>query len=109
MRIPIPAYLQCVAAEVVQASQQQGNGSDCGIYMIYNADCLASNPDTMGGQMDGIGLRYRYLGRLVELERQGSSERQIMEMVFPPNETLERLGQFFLTAAVDMRAPLRFA
>lgn len=84
----MPAYLHFVSAEGVQASQQQENGSDCGIYMIYNADCLASNQDTIEEQIDGIQLRYRYLERLVELERQGSSERQIAEMVLPPNKTL---------------------
>ena len=72
----------------MQASQQQKNGSDCGIYMIYNADCLASNQDTMEEQMGGIQLRYHYLERLVELERQGSSERQIIEMILPLNKTL---------------------
>ena len=84
----MPAYLHFVTAEGVQASQQQENGSDCGIYMIYNADCLASNQDTMDEQIDGTQLRYRYLERLVELERQGSSERQILDMVVPPSKTL---------------------
>ena len=55
--------------------------------MIYNADCLASNQDLLEEQIDGVQLRYRYLVRLVELERQGRSERQVMEMIFP-NKTL---------------------
>ena len=37
--------------------------------MIYNADCLASNRDILEEQIDGIQLRYRYLERLLELER----------------------------------------
>ena len=86
MRILIPVYLRYVTAEVLQASQQQSNDSDCGIYMVYNADRLASNQSTMEEQIDGIQLRYRYLERLVELERQGGSERQIVEMVLPPNK-----------------------
>ena len=77
-----------MTAEVMQASQQQENGSDCGIYMIYKADCLASKQDTMEEQIDGIQLRYRYLERFVEVERQGRSERQIVEMALPPNKTL---------------------
>jgi len=72
----------------LQASQQQENGDDCGIYMIYNADCLASNRDTLEEPIDGVQLRYRYLERLLQLERQGRSERQIVDMVLPPNKTL---------------------
>ena len=56
--------------------------------MIYNADCLASNRDTLEEQVGGIQLRYRYLERLLELERQGRSERQIVDMVLPPSKTL---------------------
>ncbi len=56
--------------------------------MIYNADCLASNRDTLEERVDGVQLRYRYLERLLELERQGRSERQIMDMVLPPDKTI---------------------
>ncbi len=56
--------------------------------MIYNADCLASNRDTLEERVDGVQLRYRYLERLLELERQGRSERQVVDMVLPPNKTL---------------------
>jgi len=73
----------------LQASQQQANGDDYGIYTIYNADCLASNRDTLEEQVDGVQLRYRYLERLLELECQGKSERQIVDMVVPPNKTLK--------------------
>lgn len=55
--------------------------------MVYNADCLASNRDPPE-QIDGAQLRNRYLERLLELERQGRSEWQMVEMVLPPNETL---------------------
>ena len=55
--------------------------------MVYNADCLASNRDPLGEQIDGAQLRHRYLERLLELERQGRSERQMVEMVLPPNKT----------------------
>ncbi len=37
--------------------------------MIYNADCLASNRDSLEERVDGVQLRYRYLERLFELER----------------------------------------
>ena len=57
--------------------------------MIYNADCLASNRDTLKEQIDGVQLRYRYLERLLDMERQGRSERQVMGMVLPPNKTLK--------------------
>lgn len=87
MRTPIPAY-PILATEDLQASQQQENGDDCGIYMVYNADCLASNRDTLEERVDGIQLRSRYLERLLELERQGRSERQIVDMVLPPDKTL---------------------
>lgn len=80
---PIPAI------EDMQACQQQKNGSDCGVYMIYNADCLASNQDPLEEQIDGVQLRYRYLVRLLELERQGRSERQVVDMILPPNKTLK--------------------
>ncbi|KAK3169321.1 hypothetical protein OEA41_008704 [Lepraria neglecta] len=70
------------------ASQQQENSDDCGIYMIYNADCLASIRDTLEERIDGVQLRYRYLERLLELERQGRSERQIVDMILPPRKTL---------------------
>ncbi len=56
--------------------------------MIYNADCLALNRDTLEEPIDGVQLRYRYLKRLLQLERQGRSERQIVDMVLPPNKTL---------------------
>lgn len=56
--------------------------------MIYNADCLASNRDTLMEQIDGVQLRYHYLKRLLELERQGKSERQILDIVLPLNKTL---------------------
>lgn len=57
--------------------------------MIYNADCLASNRDTdLEEQIDGIQLRYRYLERLLVLEHQGRSERQIVDMVLPPDQSL---------------------
>lgn len=56
--------------------------------MIYNADCLASDRDTLKEQIDGVQLRYRYLERLLELEGQGRSERQIVDMVLPTNKTL---------------------
>ena len=55
--------------------------------MVYNADCLPSNRDPLGEQIDGAQLRHRYLGHLIELERQGRSERQIVEIVLPPNKT----------------------
>ena len=56
--------------------------------MIYNADCLASNKDPLEEQIDGVQLRYRYLIRLLELERQGRSERQIVDMILPLNKAL---------------------
>ncbi len=56
--------------------------------MVYNTDYLASNRDPLGEQIDGTQLRHRHLGRLIEPERQGRSERQIVEMVLPPNKTL---------------------
>lgn len=56
--------------------------------MIYNADCLASSRDILEEQVDGIQLRYRYIERLIELERQGRSEWQILDMVVPPIKTL---------------------
>jgi hypothetical protein len=85
--IPILAYALSTA-EDLQASQQQENGDDCGIYMIYNADCLASKRGTLEERIDGVQLRFRYLERLLELERQGRSERQIVDMVLPSNKTL---------------------
>jgi len=87
VRITVLAYAFSIS-ENLQASQQQENGDDCGIYMIYNADCLASNRDTLEEPIDGVQLRYRYLERLLQLERQGRSERQIVDMVLPPNKTL---------------------
>ena len=83
------SFIFLITTEASQASQQQENISDCGIYMIYNADCLASNRDTdLEEQIDGIQLRYRYLERLLKLERQGRSERQIVDMVLPPDQSL---------------------
>ncbi len=77
-----------MATKGLQPSRQQENDSDCGIYMVYNADCLASNRDTLEEQIDGVLLRYRYLERLVDLERRGRSERQIVDMILPPNKKL---------------------
>ena len=56
--------------------------------MIHNADCLASNRDTLAEQIDGVQLRYRYLERLLDIERRGRSERQILNMVMSPNKKL---------------------
>lgn len=56
--------------------------------MIYNADCLASNRDKLAEQIDGVQLRYHYLKRLLEIERRGRSERQMVDMVVPPDKTL---------------------
>jgi hypothetical protein len=56
--------------------------------MIYNANCLASNRDTLMKQIDDVQLQYHYLKRLLELERQGKSERQILDMILPLNKTL---------------------
>ncbi len=39
-------------------------------------------------QIDDVQLRYHYLKRLLELERQGKSERQILNMILPLNKTL---------------------
>ena len=74
--------------EDFQRSQQQENDDDCEIYMIYNADCLASNRDTLEKRINDVQLRYRYLERLLELERQERSERQILNMILPPDKTL---------------------
>jgi hypothetical protein len=57
--------------------------------MIYNANCLASNRDTLMEQIDDVQLRYHYLKRLLKLKRQGKSERQILDMVLPLNKTLK--------------------
>ncbi len=72
----------------LQSSRQQENDSDCEIYMMYNADCLASNRDTLEKQIDDVLLRYRYLERLVNLERRERSERQIVDMILPSNKKL---------------------
>jgi len=72
----------------LQSSRQQENDSDCEIYMMYNADCLASNRDTLEKQIDDVLLRYRYLERLVDLERRGRSERQIVDMILSSNKKL---------------------
>ncbi len=39
-------------------------------------------------QIDDVQLRYHYLKRLLELERQEKSERQILNMILPLNKTL---------------------
>ena len=75
--------------EGLQSSRQQENNSDCEIYMMYNADCLVSNRDTLKEQIDDVQLRYRYLERLVDLERRGRSERQIVNMILSPNKKLK--------------------
>ncbi len=72
----------------LQSSRQQENDSDCEIYMMYNADCLASNRDTLEKQIDDVLLRYRYLERLVDLERRERSERQIVDMILSSNKKL---------------------
>ena len=72
----------------LQSFRQQENDSDCDIYMMYNADCLASNRDTLEKQIDDVLLRYRYLERLVDLERRGRSERQIVDMILSSNKKL---------------------
>ncbi len=74
--------------EDLQSSRQQENDSDCEIYMMYNADCLASNQDTLEKQIDDVQLRYHYLERLVDLERRGRSERQIVNMILSSNKKL---------------------
>lgn len=56
--------------------------------MLYNADCIASNRNHLTEIVDGVQLRYRYLDRLVELERQGRSERQVLDMILPSNQAL---------------------
>lgn len=56
--------------------------------MTYNADCLAAGRNTLEEKVDGVELRYRYLKLILELERRGKSERQIMEMVLPPGKKL---------------------
>jgi len=55
---------------------------------MYNADCLASNRDTLKKQIDDVQLRYHYLERLVDLERRGRSERQIVNMILSSNKKL---------------------
>ncbi len=74
--------------EDLQSSRQQENDSDCEIYMMYNADCLASNRDTLEKQIDDVQLWYHYLERLVDLERRGRSERQIVNMILSSNKKL---------------------
>jgi len=74
--------------EGLQSSQQQENDSDCEIYMMYNADCLVSNRDTLEKQIDDVRLRYHYLERLVDLERRERSERQIVNMILSSNKKL---------------------
>ncbi len=74
--------------EGLQSSQQQENDSDCEIYMMYNADCLVSNRDTLEKQIDDVRLWYHYLERLVDLERRERSERQIVNMILSSNKKL---------------------
>ncbi len=74
--------------EDLQSSRQQENDSDCEIYMMYNADCLVSNRDTLEKQIDDVRLRYHYLERLVDLERQERSEQQIVNMILSSNKKL---------------------
>ena len=64
------------------------NNFDCGIFMIHNADCLASGVDPLSEPVNGVVLRIRYLKRLMELEAQGKPERQIIETVLPPDNIL---------------------
>ncbi len=86
--MPLLRHHVIATTDITQASQQQRNNSDCEIFMIYNADCLASDRDTLMKQINDVQLRYHYLKRLIELERQGKSERQILKMVLPSNKTL---------------------
>ncbi len=74
--------------EGLQSSRQQENDSDCEIYMMYNADCLVSNRDTLEKQIDDVRLQYHYLEHLVDLERQERSEQQIVNMILSSNKKL---------------------
>ena len=49
--------------------------------MLYNAECLAIDRNTLEGKVTGVQLRYRFLERLLQIERIGKSERQIMGTV----------------------------
>lgn len=73
----------------LQSSRQQENDSDCKIYMMYNADCLVSNRDTLEKQINDVLLWYHYLERLVDLERREKSERQIVNMILSSNKKLK--------------------
>lgn len=73
----------------LQSSRQQENDSDCEIYMMYNADCLVLNRDTLKKQIDDVLLRYRYLERLIDLKRRERSERQIVNMILSSNKKLK--------------------
>ena len=73
----------------LQSSRQQENDSDCEIYMMYNADCLVSNRDTLEKQINDVLLWYHYLERLVDLERRERSERQIVNMILSSNKKLK--------------------
>jgi len=73
----------------LQSSQQQENDSDCEIYMMYNADCLVSNRDTLKKQIDNVLLWYHYLECLVNLECRERSEQQIVNMILSSNKKLK--------------------
>ena len=52
--------------------------------MIYNADCIASHQNLLQPQIDGTRLRHHYLERLLEIERQGTLDREILDSVLLP-------------------------
>lgn len=56
--------------------------------MVYNANCLVLNQDTLEKQIDDVRLRYRYFKRLIDLERRERSERQIVNIILLLNKKL---------------------
>ncbi|MCJ1250108.1 hypothetical protein MMC30_007334 [Trapelia coarctata] len=76
-----PVLQQRSSAEKKQASQQQQSSDDCGIFTIYNAECLALKRDPIQERVDGRQLRYRYLKSLLELGDRGETEQDLVSMV----------------------------
>ena len=75
-------------AKDYQVSQLQTNEADCGLFMTYNAECLALGRSTLDEQVTGTQLRLRYLERLLQLERQSRSEQQVLTMVLGSGKKL---------------------
>ncbi|KAI9893037.1 MAG: hypothetical protein M1814_000921 [Vezdaea aestivalis] len=64
-----------------QSSEQQSNSSDCGIFTIWNAECIARGPRWRSSRPDPTRLRRRYLNTMAAWVESEQSEATMVGAV----------------------------